>query len=78
MSWVIMAGGEGTPKSSEVPLQTTYSIIIVIIYYYLGGMHAMVHLWRSEDSPMEWILPFHLYVSSGNWTGVARFAQQYH
>lgn len=60
-------------QNSEVPLKITYNIIIIVtIYCYLGA--CMVHLWRSKDSPVEWILSFHLFMDQ---TGVARPAQQH-
>lgn len=39
-------------------------------------MHAMVNLWRSEDSFIESGLSTHLQVDSGDRTQVTRLAQQ--
>lgn len=36
----------------------------------------MAYAWKSEDNMVEWVLPFHLYVDSGDWTQVSSRVQQ--
>jgi hypothetical protein len=37
-------------------------------------VHAIVHVWRSENTFVELFLSFHLYVGSRNWTQVIRIS----
>jgi hypothetical protein len=45
-----------------------------VYIHILVGIHAMVQVWMSEDSFLEMILSFHLFVGSRDGSQVARFA----
>lgn len=39
-------------------------------------MHAIELVWRSEDSFVESVLSFHIYVGSKDWTQIPKLVQQ--
>lgn len=46
------------------------------VFWCGGSALATLYVWGSKDSSVESVLPFNLYMDSGRWTLVARFAQQ--